>query len=375
MSPHAPLSRQASESSAAERSAASSPPGAPPPDGGTPRTAAIARERITRERIAWIVLGIALPIVLILSVCIGSTPVPIADFLRALVGHGDPLLRVVVWEVRVPRTVLAALIGGTLGLAGAAMQGLLRNPLADPGVLGVSTGASLGAVVAIYSGLGGAFAYGVPLGGMIGAGCASLCLHLLTGRESTTETLILAGVAVNAVAAALTSLVLNFAPNPSAALEIVFWLMGSLTDRSWVHIGLVFPFMLAGSLLLLAATPALRALSLGEETAFSLGVNPARARALVVIGASLAVGAGVAVCGAVGFVGLVVPHVMRPWVREDPGRLLPISAVAGAVLLPIADIGVRLMRTGPELKLGVLTALAGAPFFLILVFRMRRGRV
>lgn len=312
--------------------------------------------------------------VLLASVCVGSTDVPVMDFLHALIGQGDPLLRVVLWEIRVPRALLGALLGGTLALAGAAMQGLLRNPLADPGVLGVSTGASFGAVLAIYTGLGAAFGYAVPAAGMVGAFLAAVCLYLLTGRESTTETLVLAGVAVNAVAAALTSLVLNFAPNPYAAVEIVFWLMGSLMDRSWVHVGLSLPFMFAGSALLFASSPALRALSLGEETAFSLGFHPARTRALVVTGASLAVGAGVAVCGAVGFVGLVVPHLMRPWVRNDPGRLLPISALAGATLLPIADIGVRLLRTGPELKLGVLTALAGAPFFLLLVFRMRRGR-
>lgn len=325
-------------------------------------------------RLAWIVMGVALPIVLALSIGIGSTDVPIADFLRALAAQGDPLVRVVVWDVRVPRTVLAALLGGTLALAGAAMQGLLRNPLADPGVLGVSTGASLGAVVAIYSGLGATFGYAVPLGGMLGAFAASVCLYALSGRESTTESLILAGMAINAVAGALTSLALNFAPNPYAALEIVFWLMGSLTDRSWVHITLAAPFMVIGSLLLLASIPSLRALSLGEETAFSLGFSPRRARALVITGASLAVGAGVAVAGAVSFVGLIVPHLMRPIVRNDPGRLLPLSALAGAILLPIADIGVRLLRTGPELKLGVLTALAGAPFFLVLVFRMRRGR-
>jgi iron complex transport system permease protein len=327
-----------------------------------------------KERIAWALLAIAFPLVVMASVCIGSTDVPVMDFARALFGQGDPLLRVVLWEIRIPRTLLGVLLGATLALAGASMQGLLRNPLADPGIVGVSTGASFGAVVAIYTGLGTSFAYAVPAAGMLGAFVAAACLYLLTGRESTTETLVLAGVAVNAVAASLTSLVLNYAPNPYAALEIVFWLMGSLVDRSWVHVSLALPFMLIGSLLLFASAPALRAFSLGEETAFSLGFSPARTRGLIVVGASLAVGAGVAVCGAVGFVGLVVPHLMRPWVRNDPGRLLPISALAGAILLPIADIGVRLLRTGPELKLGVLTALAGAPFFLLLVFRMRRGR-
>ncbi|MGE0746019.1 MAG: FecCD family ABC transporter permease [Rhodospirillales bacterium] len=288
----------------------------------------------------------------------------------ALAGR-DTLPAVVLTELRLPRALLGALVGASLGLAGAAMQGLLRNPLAEPGVVGVSGCAALGAVAVFYSGLYAAVPLALPAGGIAGALAAVALLYALAGSAAGTLTLILAGVALNALAAALTALALNLSPNPYAALEIVFWMMGSLADRSLDHVVLAAPPMLAGWLLMLTAGRPLDALSLGEDTARSLGFALGRLRLQLIGGTALAVGAAVAVSGAIGFVGLVVPHLLRPLVGHRPSRLLALSALGGAALTLAADIAVRLF-TGPELKLGVVTALIGAPFFLALVLRLRR---
>lgn len=318
-------------------------------------------------------LALLLLITSIFSLSIGNAPIPARQLWDAATGHGDPLIRVVLWQIRLPRLLLALLVGGSLGLAGAAMQGLLRNPLVEPGLLGVSAGAGLGAVVAFYSGLGALFAYSMPLGGIIGAFVAVLLVCMLAGRDASVQNLILAGVAVASVCGAFTSLVLNFSPNPYAGMEIVFWLLGSLADRSLGHVGLAAPLILAGGALMLGCGNALRALSLGEDTARSLGFRTERVRLRIIAGASLAVGAAVSVTGCIGFVGLMVPHILRRFVKSDPGHLLPISALGGALLLLWADLIVRLMPTGQELKVGVVTALVGAPIFLLILIRTRRS--
>ncbi|HOZ26277.1 MAG TPA: iron ABC transporter permease [Hyphomonadaceae bacterium] len=273
-------------------------------------------------------------------------------------------------EVRLPRTALAMLVGMTLGMAGAALQGFLRNPLADPGVIGVSPAASLGAVLALYTGISTLIPLALPLMGILGA---LLCALLLQGlaRRGGVLTLVLAGVAVSSLCAAMMSLALNLSPNPYAAAEIMFWLMGSVTDRSMDHLLLAGPLMVLGWLLLAASVRALDALSLGEEAAAGLGVNLGRTRMLVITGTAISVGAGTAVTGGIGFIGLVVPHLLRPLVGHTPSRLLLASALGGGALLLAADILVRVVMLGPELKLGVLTALIGAPFFLWLIFRAR----
>jgi iron complex transport system permease protein len=307
-----------------------------------------------------------------LSLAVGRASLPFGQAL-ADVFYGRPTLAsLVLTEVRLPRALLGALVGTSLGLAGAAMQGLLRNPLADPGIVGVSGCAVFGAVLAFYTGLSVAVPLALPLGGIAGALLAVGLLYLLAGRNASTLTLILAGVAINSFAAALTSLALNLSPNPHAALEIVFWLMGSLADRSLHHVGLVLPLMLVGWGLLLVTAQALDGLTLGEDTAQSLGVHLGRLRLQLVLGTALAVGSAVAVTGTVGFVGLVVPHLLRPLVGYQPSRLLLSSALGGAVLTLAADIAVRLVSVGPELKLGVVTAIIGAPFFLALLHRLRR---
>ncbi|HSR72810.1 MAG TPA: iron ABC transporter permease [Kiloniellales bacterium] len=316
-------------------------------------------------------LGAAALLALGVSLTVGPAG-PMTETLSALFGGGSETLTLVVQEIRLPRTLLGLAIGATLGLAGAALQGYLRNPLAEPGLIGVSAAAALGPVVAFYSGLSAAFAFAMPLGGILGALVAVFLVQALAGRDARSLSLILAGVAVTSFAAALTSLVLNLAPNPFAALEIVFWMMGSLADRSFEHLWLALPFMLAGWILLLGLGRALDALTLGEEAARSLGFDLLGVRQRLVLGTALSVGAATAVAGAIGFVGLVVPHLLRPFVGHRPGRLLLASALGGGVLTLCADIAVRLITPGNELKLGVVTALIGAPFFFALVIRARR---
>jgi iron complex transport system permease protein len=286
-------------------------------------------------------------------------------------GLGDAeLARVIFVEIRLPRTLLALLVGGTLGLCGAALQGLLRNPLAEPGLLGASSGGALGAVIVFYFGIAGATSLLLPLGAIAGSVVALAALYALSSRGDFL-TIVLAGIAINALAAALTSLALNFAPSPYAALEILFWMLGSLADRSLAQVYLALPLMAVGWALVAAAARGLDALTLGEETAASLGLDPRRTQWLVIAGTALAVGAAVAVTGVVGFVGLVVPHLLRRRVGHHPSRLLLPSFLGGATLTVIADCAIRLMPPGPELKLGVVTALLGAPFFLHLVLRTR----
>lgn len=305
------------------------------------------------------------------SAAIGYAPLDISAALADLIAGRASLPALVLSELRLPRAILGATVGFSLGITGAALQGLMRNPLADPGVVGVSGAAALGAVVAFYFGLSASFALALPLGGLIGAGIATAFLLMLARRGVATATLILAGVALNSLTGALTALALNLAPSPYAALEVVFWLMGSLSDRSLVHVALALPFMIVGWGLVLATGPALDALTLGEDTATSLGFSLSRTRLLVVGGAAAAVGASVAVAGAIGFVGLVVPHLMRPLAGNRPGRLLLLSGLAGAALTLGADIAVRLIPTRPELKLGVVTAIIGAPFFLAMLRRLK----
>ena len=307
----------------------------------------------------------------LLSLGVGTvflSPARVAALLFA--GEGE-LMGVAVREIRLPRTLAALLVGGALGLAGAALQGYTRNPLADSGLLGVNGGAALGAVLVLYTGVFTGIPFALPLGGLAGALAATTLIVTLAGRASI-QTLILAGIAVSSLAAALTSLVLNFAPNPYAAMEIVHWLLGSVSDSGWDHLGLVLPFMAAGALLLLLSGPGLRALTLGEDTAASLGFSLRRLRRLVILGAALLVGPATALAGAIGFIGLVVPHLLRPLVRHDPARLLPASAMGGAILLTAADVLIRLLPADRDFKLGVITALLGAPFFLYLIFKVRK---
>ena len=322
-------------------------------------------------------LMIALLFALVMCLFAGSLLIgPAAIGLKASVaalfqGEGE-MVTLVMREVRLPRAILGALVGGALGLSGAVMQGLLRNPLAEPGLIGTSSAAALGAVITIQTGLSAAFALALPLAALAGALISVGLILLLAGPRGTILTLILAGIGLSALATAFTSLVLNLSPNPFAASEIMFWMMGSLADRSMLHVQLALPFMVLGALIMARTGGWLKALTLGEDAATSMGVNVTRLRILLVVATASLVGAATAVAGAIGFVGLIVPHLLRRAVGANPTRLLWASALGGAAVILAADVAVRIIAPDRDLKLGVLTALVGAPFFLNLILRTRR---
>lgn len=278
----------------------------------------------------------------------------------------------IIFGLRLPRALLGLLVGAALGMSGAAMQGYTRNPLADPGVLGVSAMAALGAVVTLYFGQAALAPWVLPLAAMTGAVGGGALLLTLSGAGSSIVTFILAGVILNTVAGAGVALALTLAPDPWAVSEIIDWLMGSLADRSADDVKLAAPFILAGCGLLLVTGRALDALTLGETGARSLGIDLGRTRLLLAAGVGLATGASVAATGVVGFVGLVVPHLLRPLVGGRPGALLVPSALGGAILTVGADILVRLTPAANEVRLGVAMAALGGPFFLALLIGMRR---
>ena len=320
-----------------------------------------------------LVAGLSILVVLLLgtSLAIGHVSFDLPQAIRDVLTGQKTLAALVLIELRLPRALLGCFVGFSLGVSGAAMQGLLRNPLAEPGIIGVSGAAAFGAVAVFYFGLAGALSLALPLGGIAGAAAATFLLYGLSGRGAGTMTLILAGVAINSFAGALTSLALNLSPNPYAVTEIVFWLLGSLADRSLPYVWLVLPLMVLGWALIVSAGPALDGLTLGEDTAKSLGFDLNRLRLQLIAGTALAVGSAVAVTGAIAFVGLVVPHLLRPLVAHRPGRLLFVSGLGGAALTLAADIIVRVLPIRPELKLGVVTAIIGAPFLFSLIYRLR----
>lgn len=294
------------------------------------------------------------------------------EVVSGLTGQGTEATNLIVREIRLPRALLALLIGATLGLSGAALQGLLRNPLASPSLFGAPAAAAFGAVLVIGFGITNALSTWLPIAAILGALASVGLLLLVAGPRASLLVLILAGLAISSLAAAGTALALNLAPNPFAALEIAFWLLGSLEDRSMRHVVIAAPFMIVAWGLLYWDRKAFRALTLGEEAAESLGITMSHVRFRVVIGVAAGVGAAVAVSGTIGFIGLVAPHLVRTVVRFDPGRLLIPAALAGSALLLASDIVVRIIPSQAEIKVGVVTALIGAPFFIALIFRRRR---
>ncbi len=283
-----------------------------------------------------------------------------------------PNAAIILMELRLPRGLLALLIGAGLGAAGAAMQGYLRNPLADPGLFGIAPGAALGAVVSLWFGYA-ASAWLLPAFALVGAAAAMALLAAIAGRTGGIALFTLAGMMIASLAGALTALAISLAPNAFAMSEIVTWLMGALTDRSWGDVWLAAPLILTGAVLLRLAGRDLDALTLGEVAARSLGVNPAALQALLITGVGLTVGASVAVAGVIGFVGLIVPHLVRPFTDSRPSSLIVPSALAGALLVLVADCLCRILPLVTELRLGIALSLIGAPFFLALLLRMRRG--
>ncbi|KRW93537.1 iron ABC transporter permease [Paracoccus sp. MKU1] len=329
---------------------------------------------MTRLRYPLLIAGLSVLVaaLFLASLLTGPAGIGAGQSLAALFGGGEEMLTLVMRELRLPRAILGLMVGAALGMAGAVLQGFLRNPLAEPGLIGTSTSAALGAVLAIQTGLSAAFPLALPLAALTGAALSVLLVLALAGPRGGTLALILAGIAISALAGAGTSLVLNLSPNPFAANEIVFWMMGSLADRSMLHVWIAAPFMLLGFAMLWPTRRALEALTLGEDAAASSGVHLGRLRLMLVAGIAALIGGATAVAGTVGFVGLVVPHVLRRAVGASPARLVPAAALGGAATVLAADIAVRWLAPGRDLKLGVLTALVGAPFFLHLILKTRR---
>jgi iron complex transport system permease protein len=318
-----------------------------------------------------VLLAGAALLVLVLSLGVGPVSLPPKAVLGAFFAPADDPAHLIVMQLRLPRVLLALAIGGMLGLSGAALQGLLRNPLAEPSLFGAPQCAALCAVITIALGWNTTLSWGLPVAAIAGAFASVALLLGIAGRGAGLVVLILSGLAVSALAGAGTVLAMNLAPNPFAALEIAFWLMGSLEDRSFKHLALALPFILPAMALLLVQGRGLRALTLGEEAAESLGMHVSRMRLIIIGAVAMGVGAGVAVAGAIGFVGLVAPHLLRPLVGHDPARLLLPSALAGALLLALADVATRIIPANTEIKVGVLTALLGVPFLLVLIARSR----
>lgn len=315
-------------------------------------------------------LTAAIGLALIVAVTLGETAFSPDQYRQAFTAPGSGPAEVL-WLVRAPRAVCALLVGGALGLAGAVMQGLLRNPLAEPGVLGVSATAALMAATVIVLGMA-AVPGVVEIAAMAGALLAGGALALLAARVRAPEALILFGVALSSFAGALTALIFNLSPSPIASAEVMNWLMGSVENRSWIDVLWVAPALTVALLLAAGAAPGLRMLTLGEEAARTSGLSMGRLRVLALLASAVAAGAAVAVAGVIGFVGLAAPHLVRAAVKGDPGRLLLPSALAGGLILVLADLAARLVPTDQELKLGVVTAMVGAPLFALIAWRAAR---
>ena len=324
-----------------------------------------------RHRVS-LLLATAAATAVFAALLLGSTPLSLARVLQGLIGSGDAADTLVIWQIRLPRALTALLVGMSLGISGAALQGLLRNPLAEPGILGVSATASLFATFTLYYGLVGSFALALPLAAIVGALIATALLVFAASQTGSVVALILIGIGLSSFAAALMSLLLNLAPNPFFLSDLINWTLGTVANRSFADIGLALPFMATGIGILLATAKGLSALSLGEEAASGIGLDVKRQRVLTVLGAGLASGASVSLAGAIGFVGIVAPHIVRPFVGYDPARCLLPSALLGGLIVVCADIGVRLIPTSNELKLGVIAALVGAPIFIWIAAK-RRG--
>ena len=321
----------------------------------------------------WLIPGlISAAIISVLAACfLGATPMAVGRIISALVRQGDQSDVTILWQIRLPRALAAFIVGAALGTSGAALQGLLRNPLAEPGILGVSASASLGATFVLYYGLAAVSAWVVPSAAILGALLATSLITFAAIRVRSVVTLILVGVGLSSFSGAMMTLLMNLAPNPFSLSDLINWMLGSVANRSFVDLAFVAPFLLAGFAILFTTKRGLTALTLGEEAASGIGLDIKRQRILVVLGAGLLSGAAGAVAGAIGFVGIIAPHVVRPFVDYDPARTLLPSALLAGVILVIADVAVRLAPTSNELKLGVVAALIGAPAFVWIAMQRR----
>ncbi|MDC0111442.1 iron ABC transporter permease [Emcibacteraceae bacterium] len=320
-----------------------------------------------------IILLTALILAALVSLTIGPVDLKIMDVMNGIFGPSNDPVSIIVSELRLPRVLLGILIGSALGVSGAALQGVLRNPLADPGVIGVSASAALGAVIAIHLGVHLIWSLFIPIFAMGGALLATLILLAVSVRESSVLMLILVGIGISSLAMAGVSLVMNLAESPMSVRDMIMWMLGSLENRTTTDLFLALPFILLGWIMMINVGQGLNALSVGEDTARSMGINLSMLKFRVVIGSAISIGAAVSVCGSIGFVGLVVPHMVRRLVTKEPGDILIPSALMGGLLLTLADMLTRLPTPGATLQLGVVTSLIGAPTFLYIIYKTRKG--
>jgi len=320
-----------------------------------------------------IILLAALTLASLLSLTIGPVDLEVMDLVKGIFGPNNDPVSIIVSELRLPRVLLGILIGSALGVSGAALQGVLRNPLADPGVIGVSASAALGAVIAIHLGVQLVWPLFIPIFAMGGALLATLILLAVSVRESSVLMLILVGIGISSLAMAGVSLVMNLAESPMSVRDMIMWMLGSLENRTTTDLFLALPFILFGWIMMINVGQGLNALSVGEDTAQSMGINLSMLKFRVVIGSAISVGAAVSVCGSIGFVGLVVPHMVRRLITKEPGDILIPSALMGGLLLTLADMLTRLPMPGATLQLGVVTSLIGAPIFLYIIYKTRKG--
>ena len=317
-------------------------------------------------------LGGLVAMLFVVSLAIGPVRLSPGEVLAGLFGGGDSAASIIVREIRVPRSLLAMFIGATLGLAGAALQGFLRTPLAAPSLLGAPSAAALAAVLSIAVGLVGALSTALPLAAIAGAIVSVGFLLIFAGPRASLLVVILVGLAISAIAAAATALVLHLDPSRFDDVQMSFWLLGSLENRSLEHVTIAVPFLTASWVLLSWDRLAFRALTLGEDVAEGLGIDLRAVRFRVVTGVAVGVGAAVSVAGSIGFVGLIAPQLVRPLVNHDPARLLLPAALAGAAMLLVADIVVRIVPSPTEINIGIVTTLIGAPFFVAMIMKHRR---
>jgi iron complex transport system permease protein len=353
----------------------------------SPRQRSAARSVFQQRALVYFVtIFILLIILMIAGIAIGSTNIAPGAVLRALLSHLLPAAwvetsaesspqQIVVWTIRTPRVLLAALVGAALAMAGAQMQGLFKNPLASPDIIGTSSGGAFGAVIALVSGLAIRSLFYLPVFSFAGAFLALFAVYIISTRHGRTPiaTLLLTGVALSALIGAATSFLITMSwVRFDIAQEILFWLLGGLDNRGWPHFWLALPLITIGTIVSLVYTRELDLMLTGEETAHSLGVDVEQVKRVVLTCAALLTGAAVAVSGVVGFVGLIVPHVVRLVIGPAHRRLIPASALTGAAFLVLADLLARTLRRPEEIRLGIITAAFGAPFFLYLLLRHRR---
>ncbi len=334
-----------------------------------------------RLAVGGVLLGGLVLLTSLISLSLGPVDIPV-DHVAAIVlsfvgldvaevGRTEQL---VIEQIRLPRILVGAFVGMALAVAGATMQGLFRNPMADPGIIGVSAGGALGAVIAIATGLTGLFFLALPSFAFVGAVAATFLVYGIAavGGHFSMATLLLAGVAVNAFLGAVISAIIILLPDNEALREILFWLAGGLDSRAWEHVHISAPLIVGATVVILLRARDLNLLMLGDDEAQALGVRVGVTRVVLLAAAALATGAAVAVSGTIAFVGLVTPHILRLVLGPDHRVLIPLSAIAGAVFVVAADTFARTIIQPAEFRVGVLTAFVGAPFFVLLLIRNKR---